>query len=422
MKYSSIRSFFLVFICALGMGIVSCKKGGNPENPVSGEQTPVSRPVGETIGAAINKSIGAAGGQLATADGSLTVIVPAGALSETVNFQLQPVKGTCDAGLGNGFRLTPHGKQFSKPVTVRFSYARYMDSIPSEDALSLAWQDEKGIWQMVQPFVVDKVNKTVSVSTKHFSDWILVTWLKIKPASAVLGTGESINLQVMNYHPFADDMLAPLNAADESTLPLGEGKPVSAVLVKKWILTSPGKLQANGSAATYTAPGTVNGQVEATAIAEIASDAHQLLLLAHITVLGEGLAFRINGGDWQVLEGSAMLIGTSSASINGLGDGVALTLICPAGAGSFGWRSGSQNPASLAHSDQEAGYQHSSYYYDASNAFKDSDGAVVIDKWGNKGDWVIGRFNCAPAGRFSADSKQIGTAAIDGYFRVKRVI
>ncbi len=115
-----------------------------------------------------------------------------------------------------------------------------MDFIPSEDALSLAWQDEKGIRQMVQPFVVDKVNKTVSVTTKHFSDWILVTWLKIKPASAVLGTGESINLQVMNYHPFADDMLAPLNAADESTLPLGEGKPVSAVLIKKWILTSPG--------------------------------------------------------------------------------------------------------------------------------------------------------------------------------------
>lgn len=400
----------------------ACKKGGDDKKPEGGGQPPVSRPVGDAIGTAIDKSIGTAGGQLASADGSITVTVPAGALAETVNFQLQAVKNTCDAGLGTGFRLTPHGKQFTKPVTIRFSYATYLDSIASEDALSIAYQDAQGVWQMVKPFVVDKVNKTVSVTTTHFSDWALITWLKIKPVSAVLGVGETLDLQVMNYHPYTEgNLLQPLNGSDESTLPLGKGVQVPASYIKKWTLTGPGNLQGNGSAAKYTAPGAVNGQAAATAVAEIASESHTLLLLSHITVIGEGLVFRVNGGDWQFLEGQAMALDNAHASINGLGDGVALTLVWSGGVGTFQWVEGGQHPTSLAYGD-EAGYQHSSYYYDGNNSFKDSPGAMVVEKWGNKGDWVTGRFQCAPAGRFSSGSQFVGTVSIDGYFRMKRIL
>lgn len=41
----------------------------------------------------------------------------------------------------------------------------------SEQFLSLAYQDDKGYWHKADKTIVDTVNNSIKVSTKHFSDW-----------------------------------------------------------------------------------------------------------------------------------------------------------------------------------------------------------------------------------------------------------
>jgi hypothetical protein len=52
--------------------------------------------VGTPNGAAVTKTIGAAGGELASSDGRLTVQVPAGALSAETSLSIQPVTSEFD--------------------------------------------------------------------------------------------------------------------------------------------------------------------------------------------------------------------------------------------------------------------------------------------------------------------------------------
>ncbi len=84
------------------------------------EVTAVTTPVGTPNGRATTKSIGLAGGSLATPDGRLVLTIPQHALSVPVNITIQPITDQSPGGLGKAFRLEPNGQAFIDPVQISF--------------------------------------------------------------------------------------------------------------------------------------------------------------------------------------------------------------------------------------------------------------------------------------------------------------
>ncbi len=414
------NKIFLFAGCLLLAVISSCNKEKNGAIPYKGP-APVSRPEGDPTGALKSIQIGAEGGEFTSADGKLTVFIPAGAVAEPTNFQIQPITNTADAGVGGGYRLFPHDLNFAKPVILQFNYEDLVDSIASEDVLSIAYQSDDGIWHMVRPHYLDKVNKTIQTPTTHFSDWVLITWLKLIPASAELGTSEELGLSVLNYHPYSDDLLAPLVSSDNSTLPLGEGTPVPASLIKKWQLTGPGKLTGSGNTGTYLAPATAAAETNATVVVELKSSAHQLLLLSNIKIVGEYIRYRYGSGEWLTIPGHIGIATGNQSGLGGEGEDDILTIIWTGTSGTYSWNYNGGNCA-MTLTNQLLSVYYVAYIETAPGLVDNSGGSITIDNWGPVGTIVTGRFNVSPSGKRSGLSgRQIGTESVEGTFRVKRV-
>ncbi len=413
------NKIFLLLCTALLVFNSSCKKEKNGEIPYKGPE-PVSRPAGNPDGALQSFQIGAAGGEFTTADGKLKVTIPAGAVSELTNFQVQPITNTADAGVGGGYRLFPHDLTFAKPVMLEFNYEELVDSIASEDVLSIAYQSNDGIWHMVRPHYLDKVNKTIQTPTTHFSDWVLVTWLKLIPASAELSTSAELPLKVLNFHPYSDDLLAPLVSSDNSTLPLGEGKPVPASLIKKWQLNGPGKLVASGNSGTYTAPATATSETSATVVAELKSEAHQLLLLSNIKIIGEGIRYRYGTGEWRMIPGHVGVTLGNQSGLGGEDEEDVLTIIWNGTSGTYNWNYDGGKVA-MTITNQALTKYYVAFVENNTGEIVNSGGSITIDNWGPVGSIVTGRFTVSPSGlRSGLTGKQIDTESIEGTFRVRR--
>src|SRR5258706_13443852 len=146
----------------------SCKKN---IDAAPSQEVDTSTGAGTPTGQAVTKTIDAAGGQISSADGTIQVIIPAGALSTAKQVSIQPISNQLPSGVGSAFRLTPHGEQFSKPVSIVFTYkdADLLNTLP--EFLDIAYQDEKGSWQAMKNTIVDEVKKKITVTTTHFSDW-----------------------------------------------------------------------------------------------------------------------------------------------------------------------------------------------------------------------------------------------------------
>ncbi|HSN89607.1 MAG TPA: hypothetical protein VLS93_00125, partial [Anaeromyxobacteraceae bacterium] len=63
------------------------------------------------------------GGYVTSADGRLTVSVPAGAISAPTDFTIQVITNTAPSGVGNAFRITtvPAGVVLAAPVAFVFA-------------------------------------------------------------------------------------------------------------------------------------------------------------------------------------------------------------------------------------------------------------------------------------------------------------
>ena len=160
--------------CLVGLILFSCKK--NDVQPDTEVPTPVGVPteIGTPDGSpAAQKSIDAAGGTISSNDGRIKIIVPAGALSTSQQVSIQSISNENPLAIKQAYRLLPHGVQFSKPVTIEFSYndEDVKNTIP--EALGIAYQDDKGIWQAQGGAVLNKSAKTITITTTHFSDWSL---------------------------------------------------------------------------------------------------------------------------------------------------------------------------------------------------------------------------------------------------------
>ncbi len=277
-------------------GISACRKSavdtGTPLPQAGGGQV---TPVGDVQEAAVTAIIGAAGGTLQSADGRVRLSIPAGAVAENSSFSVQRISNTNIAGLGQAYRLLPHGANFSKPITLSFAYDAPDLERCSADAVGIAYQDEKGIWQG-SGATHDPLAKTFSVSTSHFSDWSLFTSFTLYPASTALEPGKSLTLHVINFMS-DEDLIPPVPGREQ---PIGPPHDVTTRYIKEWKLGGGGTLKANGKEAVYTAPATIPAKNPVAVSVSLKGPGNsQYLLVSNIYIGAEGLRFRIDNGPWM---------------------------------------------------------------------------------------------------------------------------
>ena len=138
--------------------------------------TPLPTDVGTPIGTSVSAVVGAAGGQLSTADGTLTVEVPAGAFESDRTLAIQEITNKAHGAKGRAFRITPEGLHTTMPMTVRWRYSESDAQGTDPQALRIAYQDAARIWHVYREPAHDASARTLSVPTTHFSDgrWSLV--------------------------------------------------------------------------------------------------------------------------------------------------------------------------------------------------------------------------------------------------------
>jgi hypothetical protein len=181
---------------------VACKKQES-EQKIGQCTTGVVQHIGESSGTITEALVEAQGGSVSSDDGTLTVDIPAGALGTDVNVGIELISRTLVDAPENtsrlAYRLTPHGQNFAKPVTLRFTFTDEEFAALHADALGIAYQARDGKWKGMSKARVDKTTKTVSVETNHFSDWTTYETIYLAPkADFSVEVGESATLQVMS--------------------------------------------------------------------------------------------------------------------------------------------------------------------------------------------------------------------------------
>lgn len=278
-------SFPLLALFIVGsLSISSCSKSKDTP-PVIPHDENTATSVGTPAGQPVTKTIGATGGQLSSADGIITVIIPAGALNADKTISIQPITNQLPSGVGNAYRITPHGEQFSKPVTVVIHYKPGDTDSTLAEFLDIAYQDTEGNWQAILDKTVDKVNREIKIITTHFSDWTYFKSLKLTPATATVQTGDVIELKVTTTFPRLDPDDQP---ATNKTVPVYTSpRELRPDEIRGWSYSGEGSLEWEGAKAIYQAPDHVpSGNPEAVAATINLHRKGDFMLIANITVLG----------------------------------------------------------------------------------------------------------------------------------------
>ena len=215
---------------------------------------------GVPFGVASSATIDASGGTVTSADGRLTVTIPPGALTTATTIGIQPITNEIETGVGLGYDLTPNGQAFAVPITVTFAYADFDLAGTSADFLGMAYQDPAGQWHSLDNPVVDKAQRMLSIQATHFTPHAAWGFVGIVPASATVGLGKSVDLQVKlcTNKPDPNDpsgrQIQGCSLANGNQIPLGNwsvnGAPGGSVSTGTVAQTD----ASDSSAARYTAP------------------------------------------------------------------------------------------------------------------------------------------------------------------------
>jgi hypothetical protein len=260
---------------------LSCGKAAAPTAKVTAQ--------GTAQGPAVSASIGAVGGTL-TAPG-LTITVPAGALTQDTSLTATPISGTAPGARGQAFRLGPEGTTFAADVTLTFSYAPADLTGTAAEALVVASQKSDGTWARQAGVTRDATAKTVSVKTRHFSDWSLLAGLVLSPRTASVKVKHPQALQVARCAAETDDD-ADLGVYD------CDGDLATLVPVSTWAVngTSGGDgtvgtvAGSAASEATYTAPDAVPSPDTVAVSARVSN----VIVVSNVKVLPDGSLYLVH--------------------------------------------------------------------------------------------------------------------------------
>lgn len=206
-----IKYLLLAFAC---FSLYACKKNSTEEalTEYNEPTAPIHSERGKTTGAAITTVIGPAGGTLQTSGGTVTITVPAGAVTSATTFSIQPVENTLRTGKldQRAFRLLPENLNFNQPVTVKVKYDPSVITTGVEDVLRLAYQTTEGYWKGL-PAVLDKNDRSLTVMVNHFCDFAFYEAYELLADKTIAGAGETVRLKVGVIEAGSEDhLLAPL--------------------------------------------------------------------------------------------------------------------------------------------------------------------------------------------------------------------
>ncbi len=215
----------LLFLFLLA-GLLACQKPTDlvsPGGPSAQADSLSAKPtaVGQPIGVPVTKTIGPAGGTLATSDGKISLIFPAGAVKQETAITIQPGENQALNGVGKAFTISPN-VTFEQGVTVIYYYQDDEMDGAAVDALGIAHQDSRHAWQLHHFAKVDKTKKTVTAKIKQGNWWALVTEYLLTPEKDTVLVGDSREMKLMRYPDgghYADwsasdkeaDLLVPLS-------------------------------------------------------------------------------------------------------------------------------------------------------------------------------------------------------------------
>ncbi|MFT3676655.1 MAG: hypothetical protein QM781_12200 [Chitinophagaceae bacterium] len=416
------KIFYAVLCTALLSGsFFSCKKDkketDTPDNQVPvGIVTPVGTPDGTPIA---SKTIGTAGGSLLSDDGSVKVIIPAGALAADQAIRIQRISNQNPLGKNMAYRFEPHGIQFSKPVSIQFSFEESDLQNTLAEALAIAYQDNAGIWQARGGVVLDKVNSTVTATATHFSDWSLFESFYLYFSSAVAPVKSTVDLEVFT----AEDLFVPLTPDKET--PIGKKVSIAASAVKEWKLAGAGNLRPTGPKAVYTAPATVPASPNPVAVS-VKLDLRQrgvFMLVCQIEITDDygEIEIKVGDGGWKkkIASGANVLSDNyyAIADYDGDTEGSYVFITWEGGVGTHPFKSPTENKGTHAHYLVTGGNNYVCYYVNDQDQLVKSGGGVTITSMGEDDGFVKGTFSISPAG-YGPDLKQ--KMGIQGKFRAKR--
>lgn len=400
-------------------GLFSC----TDKDPAPTDSTTPNTPTGYVTslgapeGSAITATIGATGGSIESTDKRIRVEIPAGALTTNQTITLQPITNQAPNGKGQAFRLTPHGLQFAKPATISFQYKEEELNGTFAEALGIAYQNDKGIWKVPAGLTLNKLTKTVTVKTTHFSDWSFFEAISLDPQIKGIDPGGQTTLAV-RYILAGELPFTPITDEDQERELLNPDYLLDSKFIDKWELKGEGELKpaSGGATATYQAPNHIPGQNPVRVEVSIKSKGTAVgLLIGRIYVMPEGISFQIDGGDWITLPGGANINTTQNVIEGKLGEKSVLLGWVGTPRGQFHWTLGP---------NVHFGYQVGPRIYQNryGTAPDISGGSLNVDEAGNQSTYVLGTFTVMPAGWYQPDPyNPMGTSQVRGMFRVKRV-
>jgi hypothetical protein len=98
------------------------------------------------------------------------------------------------------------------------------------EALTVAYQDGAGIWYAYRERSADTTTRTLSVQTKHFTDWAVIAGTQIVPHTASLKVGQRLGLQVINCEFLDEDSGQPT----PSPVLDCQARPFASAITDRW--------------------------------------------------------------------------------------------------------------------------------------------------------------------------------------------
>ena len=245
------RTYAILLSWLLISALDGCKSDLTEPQPVqqpgpdkSGDVTAVGQPTG----AAVSKTIGPEGGSIATTDGRVQLVLPAGALAKATTISIQPITNEAPNGLGHAYRFSPDGIQFVKPATLTIQYGEANVTMNKPDAFGVAYQRGNKVWYQVDGAQVDTTKRQITVPMQHFSDWSIWELLSMNTMridnekgnfDGLLDYGESVDL-------FVNELSVATHDGNDDI-----SKSISSIRkVGKWKVLGEGKLKTDDWKAT----------------------------------------------------------------------------------------------------------------------------------------------------------------------------
>ncbi|UYQ95206.1 hypothetical protein MKQ68_08870 [Chitinophaga horti] len=378
----------------------ACKKDDTNTTP---EQPGQATPVGTLTGTPVSKAIGPEGGALTSEDGSLSVNIPAGALNSTQTITIQPITNESGEGFHQSYRITPHNLQMAQPASITFNYTAEALNGSAAEVLGIAYQKADGIWMSIDDVQLDKASNKLTVNTTHFSDWTLFQKLYIVPKAPLVVTGGEVPLKV-KYQ------VNKVNA-NKGEQPIIYAVDVPKKVTKRWRLSGEGSLISRAAEAWYTAPMEVPAENPVAVTAEIDyGQQAALMLVCNIKILQPGFHITVGAGPGAgiySMTGPSQAIyrrNTQTTQITCYGENTGgvnrhIELVFPGkGDGSpYAWEWLKPIEMTLQININGAITVYHSTWSD-DRQWHDSPGSIVINKYGNEGEYVAGSFTSSKSG------------------------